>query len=72
MVYEDFFEKLRKQLKKTESWPTIYMFKFIIPDDNRKFALVRMLFGNETEIYHKHSGNGNYVSITAQEVMIFM
>ncbi|MCF8303551.1 MAG: DUF493 domain-containing protein [Bacteroidales bacterium] len=69
MAYEEFFEKLRVQLRKTESWPTVYMFKFIIPDDNRKFALVRKLFSSEAEIYHKYSRNGNYISVTGKEVM---
>lgn len=64
------FEKLREQLNKEKSWPLIYMFKFIIPADNRKIALVESKFSDEAVITQKESTTGKYISITVKEVML--
>ena len=63
------FDKLREQLNKV-NWPTVYMFKFIIPADNKKIALVEAKFSDEAIITQKESANGKYISITIKEVML--
>jgi hypothetical protein len=70
MNKDEQFEKLREQLKKEKDWPTIYMFKFIIPADNRKIALVSSKFSDEAIITQKESTSGKYISITIKEVML--
>jgi hypothetical protein len=40
MDQEEQFNKLKETLNKLTDWPTVYMFKFIIPADNKKIALV--------------------------------
>lgn len=67
---EDKFGDLRKKLDETQSYPSVYMFKFIMEADNRKIALVENLFSENAEIYTKESGKGNYISITVKEVMM--
>jgi hypothetical protein len=70
MNTEEQFEKLKEVLNKHTSWPTVYMFKFIIPADNKKIALVESKF-SETAIISQHeSSNGKYISITVKEVML--
>ena len=64
------FDKLREQLHLQDSWPTIYMFKFIVPADNRKIALVESKFSDEAIITQNQSSNGKYISITVKEVML--
>lgn len=64
------FDKLREQLHLHDSWPMIYMFKFIVPADNRKIALVESKFSDEAVITQNQSSNGKYVSITIKEVML--
>ena len=64
------FDKLREQLNLQVSWPTIYMFKFIVPAENRKIALVESKFSDEAVITQNQSSNGRYVSITVKEVML--
>jgi hypothetical protein len=66
----DQFRKLQEQLEKEDSWPLVYMFKFIIPADNQKMALVETMFSSEAVISEKSSGKGNYISITVKEVML--
>ena len=70
MNKDEQFEKLREQLNKEKEWPTIYMFKFIIPADNRKIALVEAKFSDEAIITQKESSTGKYISITIKEAML--
>jgi uncharacterized protein len=64
------FESLRQKLETEHSFPTVYMFKFIVPADNRKIALVESLFNEEAEISQKQSSKGSYFSLTAKQVVI--
>ncbi|MGB3947743.1 MAG: DUF493 family protein [Bacteroidia bacterium] len=64
------YDKLRELLNKNENWPLVYMFKFIIPADNHKIALIESKFSDEATITHKESSSGKYFSITVKEVML--
>lgn len=66
----DLFNNLRDKLSKENNWPQVYMFKFIIPADNKKMALVESKFSDEANISQKESSNGKYMSITVKEVML--
>ena len=70
MMDDTQFDKLREQLNKEVNWPTIYMFKFIVPADNRKIALVEAKFSDEAIVTQKQSSNGKYISITVKEAML--
>jgi uncharacterized protein len=63
-------EKFRQKLEETSSFPSVYMFKFIVESENRKIALVENLFEAEADIHTKESGNGRYTSITAKQVVM--
>ncbi len=63
------FDELRKKLD-NESWPAIYMFKFIVPSDNHKIALIESFFEDDAEIKMQASTNGKYTSITIRQVML--
>lgn len=67
---DDQYNKLRELLNQGASWPMVYMFKFIIPADNHKIALIESKFSDEAVIAHKESSNGKYFSITVKEVML--
>jgi hypothetical protein len=64
------FESLREQLSLNISWPSVYMFKFIAPAENRIFALLHELFPTQAEFTNRQSKGGKYVSITVKEVML--
>ena len=70
MSREEQFEHLRETLNKEGNWPKIYMFKFIIPAENKQIALVESKFSDEATITQKQSFNGKYISITIKEVML--
>lgn len=65
------YDELRKKLENSiESFPYVYMFKFIIKADNKTMALVEVLFEEDAEIIQKQSSKGNYISITVKQVVI--
>ncbi|MBD98491.1 MAG: hypothetical protein CMO34_01500 [Verrucomicrobia bacterium] len=64
------YNGLKAKLKENKEWPMVFFFKFIIPADNQKLALVEALFGPEAEVRIKQSNKGNYLSIGAKELML--
>ena len=65
------YEKLKEQLGQSTTWPSLYMFKFIVPAENEKIAQVEGLFNTkESQIQIRESRKGNFVSITAKEMMM--
>lgn len=63
------FDNLKVQLEQLE-WPALYLFKFIIPNENEKLAQVSALFDENANISYHNSSNGHYVSISVREVML--
>ena len=64
------YSGLKSKLNENKEWPRLFFFKFIIPADNQKLALVEALFGPEAEVRIKQSNKGNYLSISAKELML--
>lgn len=67
---EDQFNDLYEKLKTLDTWPHVYMFKFIVPSDNNRIARVQGLFDESAEIQTKESSAGKYTSITIRQVML--
>ena len=63
-------EGLRTQLDANYDWPSVYMFKFIMPNDPKKTKDLLALFSGTTEVNRKFSKAAKYVSFTVKEVMI--
>jgi uncharacterized protein len=63
-------QNLRQKLIESMSFPSVYMYKFIVETDNRKIALVESLFGAEADIHTRESENRRYISITAKQVVM--
>jgi putative lipoic acid-binding regulatory protein len=62
---EEFYKKLRTQLYETASWPSEYLYKFIVPTDTVKIKQIEDLFDNlGAVITTKESGKGTYTSIS--------
>lgn len=65
------YNKLQEQLEEGFEWPQVYMFKFIVPAENKKIARVENLFNTkEAEVTIRQSRKGNFVSVTARELML--
>jgi putative lipoic acid-binding regulatory protein len=62
----DKYNSFREKLDQHYSWPSLYIFKFIVPTG--KEDEVKKLFPLHTS-KEKHSNKGNYTSITVQMMM---
>lgn len=69
-IHEDFLKRLEEQLANHGPWPQVYMFKFIIPDNNRNYAILRGIFGELSKFTTRQSSKGKYMSITVKEMMM--
>lgn len=62
---EDFYKRLKEQLKETTTWPANYLYKFIVPTDAGKVKQIEDIFDNTgAVIEHKQSKTGKYTSIS--------
>ena len=62
---EEFYSKLRISLEETTEFPSKYMFKFIIPAEEKKVNQIVSLFDNAGAVIHtKPSKTGKYKSLT--------
>ncbi len=65
----DKYAALKKRLSQNSEWPTVYMFKFIVPAQLDSIAQVEALFDENAIVYRKESKTGKFVSITAKQKM---
>jgi len=56
----------KKKLEEQHAFPTIYMFKFIVPSDKEPEVLNIL---PEGDVSSKSSKQGKYISVTAQLMM---
>lgn len=62
---EEFYDKLKGRLEETTSWPSEYLFKFIVPSTKEKIKVIEDLFDNTGAVIKtKESRNGKYTSIS--------
>ncbi len=70
MEEEAKWKSLEEKLAQDE-WPLVYLFKFIVPADNERIAQLEELFNTtEAQVTMRTSKKGNFVSISAKEMMI--
>lgn len=63
-------QSLKERLNQVHEFPTVYLFKFVVPSDNHKIAQVSSLFGEEAQITLKESSQGKYTSLSIKTVVI--
>lgn len=66
----DVFAGLKEKLNQDSNWPRVYLFKFIIPNDNQTLAQTEALFGNEAQVSINQSRTAKYLSVSAKELMM--
>ncbi len=65
MKKEEFYARLREELNNHHQWPTRYMFKFILPNEERRVDELRRRFEDlDYDFKRSFSRNGKYVSLT--------
>lgn len=67
---EDFYKRLKEELSNSTVWPSEYLFKFIVPSDNEKIAIIENSFDNMGAVIKTNaSKNGKYTSISVNTTM---
>jgi len=60
------YNQLREQLIESAQWPSLYMFKFIIPNKDEKLEAVKIIFPKGTQFAYKTSKDMRFLSITVK------
>lgn len=67
---EEFYRKLKSQLLDTASWPSIYLYKFIVPTQPEKVKGIEEIFNNMGAVINtKQSKKGSYTSVSVNVKM---
>ncbi len=67
---EEFYEKLKGQLHETASWPSEYLYKFIVKSDSKKIVKIETIFDNMGAVINTNeSKNGKYTSVSISVLM---
>tara|TARA_R110002050_G_scaffold114749_3_gene230476 strand:+ start:278 stop:568 length:291 start_codon:yes stop_codon:yes gene_type:complete len=66
----EFYDRLRKQLAEDTTWPSPYLFKFIVPAELEKIAEINAIFdATDAEITTRDSSKGTYSSVSVKVTM---
>ena len=67
---DEFYKKLKEQLYDTTTWPSEYLYKFIVTSDKQKIGDIESLFDNlGAVITTTESKNGKYTSVSVNVPM---
>lgn len=67
---QEFYNKLKTQLEDTSTWPSKYLYKFIVPSQSQKIAQIETIFdGLGAVIVNKKSSKGTYTSVSITVIM---
>ncbi|WP_136465379.1 DUF493 family protein [Flagellimonas onchidii] len=62
---EEFYARLKEQLLENTSWPSNYLYKFIVPTDEQRIKQINDIFNNTGAVIEsKKSKKGTYTSIS--------
>ncbi len=62
---EEFYKRLKLQLTENTSWPSNYLYKFIVPTDDSKIKQIEKIFDNTGAVIEsKQSKKGTYTSLS--------
>ncbi|WP_375324281.1 DUF493 family protein [Flagellimonas sp. GZD32] len=62
---EEFYARLKEQLLENNSWPSDYLYKFIVPTDDKRIAQIHEIFNNTGAVIEsKKSKKGTYTSLS--------
>ena len=62
---EEFYERLKEELRTTSNWPSIYLYKFIVPTDTTKIFAVEEAFNNMGAVINTvQSKTGKFTSVS--------
>ncbi len=67
---EEFYNKLKEKLADTSTWPSEYLYKFIVPTIDERIKVLEDIFNNMGAVIKtKQSSKGNYTSVSVNVKM---
>ncbi len=67
---EDFFSSLQEKLQQSQSWPGLYLFKFIVKTNSYNLTHLKSLFeDNNAVLNEKKSSKNAFVSLSVRITM---
>ena len=67
---KEFYDRLKVELDNSNTWPAIYLFKFIVPTDDEKIKRVESAFDCMGAVINtKKSKTGKFTSISIDVTM---
>ncbi len=67
---EKFYNKLKEKLADTSTWPSEYLYKFIVPTIDERIKVLEDIFNNMGAVIKtKQSSKGNYTSVSVNVKM---
>ena len=67
---EEFYRNLEIKLQEHHQFPSTYIFKFIVPNNEESVNQVKALFSGKASITTKESKSGKYISVTGKEIIL--
>ncbi len=62
---KEFYDRLKEQLLENTTWPSNYLYKFIVPTDEEKIKKIHDIFDNTGAVIEsKKSKKGTYTSVS--------
>lgn len=67
---KDFYKRLQLQLEENTNWPSLYLYKFIVPTDVGKIKKIETAFeALDAKISIRNSSKGTYTSVSIEVKM---
>jgi hypothetical protein len=63
------YSKLLELLVRDFTWPSKYMFKFVVPFEAESLEILKTLFSDKAVIKHRESKTSKFISFTATQIM---
>ncbi|MFD2098813.1 DUF493 family protein [Flagellimonas iocasae] len=62
---DEFYARLKEQLLENTTWPSNYLYKFIVPTDEARISQIHDIFDNTGAVIEsKQSKKGTYTSLS--------
>lgn len=62
---DEFYKRLKEELLRTSTWPSDYLYKFIVPTDDEKIKAIERIFDNTGAVIEsRKSSKGKYTSLS--------
>ena len=67
---KEFYDKLRGHLEESTTWPSQYLYKFIVTTDQAKIETIESIFNHTGAVIKtKESRTGKYTSVSINVIM---